>query len=171
MEQDREAREADRASREQDKAPLDLLRAQLAQQQNGRLTPGTTVNQRFAPPQHHATPQPSANHMAAHSPGAISHPPPSPHIQQPNGTGHGYANATFSPTAHVQPVSTPGAMGPPPHLNAPKPAVPVKSYQYEMDDSLAGTGINLDEEEQYMNDLESLREFRLVKVTKKEHNR
>lgn len=93
--------------------------------------------------------------MAAHSPGAISHPPPSPHIQQPNGTGHGYANATFSPTAHVQPVSTPGAMGPPPHLNAPKPAVPVKSYQYEMDDSLAGTGINLDEEEQYMNDYET----------------
>ncbi|ETS79565.1 hypothetical protein PFICI_09418 [Pestalotiopsis fici W106-1] len=131
--------------------------SQMAPQQNGRLTPGTTVNQRFAPPQqqHHATPQPNANHMVAHSPSAMNHPPQSPHVQQPNGTAHGYANTTFSPTGQVQPVSTPGAMGPPPHLNAPKPAVPVKSYQYEMDDSLAGTGINLDEEEQYMNDYET----------------
>ncbi|KAI4592754.1 hypothetical protein KJ359_010514 [Pestalotiopsis sp. 9143b] len=130
----------------------------MAPQQNGRLTPGNTANQRFAPPQqqHHTPAQAGANHMAAHSPGGISHQPPSPQVvQQPNGTTHAYANATFSPAAHVQPVSTPGAMGPPPHLNAPKPVVPVKSYQYEMDDSLAGTGINLDEEEQYMNDYET----------------
>lgn len=46
-------------------------------------------------------------------------------------------------------------MGPPPYQNALKLALPVKSYQYEMDDSLAGTGINLDEEEQYMNDYET----------------
>lgn len=52
-------------------------------------------------------------------------------------------------------MPTTGTMGPPPHQNALKIVPPVKSYQYEMDDSLAGTGINLDEEEQYMNDYET----------------
>ncbi|KAK9772288.1 putative Transcription initiation factor TFIID subunit 4 [Seiridium cardinale] len=135
--------------------------SQAAQQQNGRLTPGSAVNQRFAPPQQHhapthATTIQTTNHIAAQSPNTPVHPSASPHItQMPNGAALGYSNATFSPAAHAQPLGTTGTMGPPPHLNALKQVAPVKSYQYEMDDSLAGTGINLDEEEQYMNDYET----------------
>lgn len=55
-------------------------------------------------------------------------------------------------------------MGPPPTNSfeaasrhqpmAAKPA-PAKQFAYDMDDTLAGTGINLDEEEQFMNDYET----------------
>jgi hypothetical protein len=72
-----------------------------------------------------------------------------------------YSNGTF---AHIPPHMGPGTMGPP------APAYPMneltrqgtlkqpsaKSYTYDMDDTLAGTGINLEEEEQFMNEAAGL---------------
>jgi hypothetical protein len=118
-------------------------------QPNGRLTPGSAT-QRFAPPQpspspapttHHPAPTQAPNTPAAHSPQVVS-----PSTQ----ATHGYSNAVFAPPAGA----SPGPMAPPPST-ALKPAVPAKTYAYEMDDTLAGTGINLDEEEQFMNDYET----------------
>lgn len=75
----------------------------------------------------------------------------SPQVVSPaTQTPHNYATSTFSP----QPTASPGPMAPPPST-LPKAAVPAKTYAYEMDDTLAGTGINLDEEEQFMNDYET----------------
>lgn len=55
-----------------------------------------------------------------------------------------YTNATMAPIA-----PPPGAMGPPS-----KPAErPVREYEYDVSDSLAGTGIDLRAEEQYLADL------------------
>ncbi|KAI5462251.1 hypothetical protein BGZ63DRAFT_355560 [Mariannaea sp. PMI_226] len=64
-----------------------------------------------------------------------------------------YTTTTMSPalTPALAPVQGPGAMGPPQ-----RPAErPTKDYEYDVTDSLAGTGIDLRAEEQYMNDLYS----------------
>ncbi|KAK4188795.1 hypothetical protein QBC35DRAFT_381714 [Podospora australis] len=58
-----------------------------------------------------------------------------------------YTNATMTPIAPPPPVSTPGAMLPPS-----KP-VSTKEYDYDVSDSLAGTGIDLRAEEQYLAEL------------------
>jgi hypothetical protein len=64
-----------------------------------------------------------------------------------------YTNATMAPlpgTPNHQ-GSTPGVMGPPQ-----RPADrPTKDYEYDVTDSLAGTGIDLRAEEQYMSELYS----------------
>ncbi|KAK5998097.1 hypothetical protein PT974_00469 [Cladobotryum mycophilum] len=63
-----------------------------------------------------------------------------------------YTNATMQPMTHTTPpVQGPGIMGPPQ-----KPAErPTKDYEYDVTDSLAGTGIDLRAEEQYMAELYS----------------
>ncbi|KAH6996809.1 hypothetical protein EDB80DRAFT_134238 [Ilyonectria destructans] len=64
-----------------------------------------------------------------------------------------YTAATMAPThvPAVAPSPGPGVMGPPQ-----RPAErPTKDYEYDVTDSLAGTGIDLRAEEQYMNDLYS----------------
>ncbi|KAK8134298.1 hypothetical protein PG984_006310 [Apiospora sp. TS-2023a] len=86
----------------------------------------------------------------------------SPPSQQPGTPGamqnsqNAYTNATFAT------ATTP--MGPPPATPYTNDAArqapvikqaPAKAFAYDMDDTLAGTGINLDEEEQFMNDFES----------------
>ncbi|KAF4969929.1 hypothetical protein FZEAL_10139 [Fusarium zealandicum] len=77
------------------------------------------------------------------------HPPPMPQ----------YTNATMTPVPMpmpavapvMAPAPGPGVMGPPQ-----RPAErPTKDYEYDVTDSLAGTGIDLRAEEQYMNDLYS----------------
>ena len=64
-------------------------------------------------------------------------------------TPQNYTNATMVPIAH-QPL-TPGVMGPPPARPAPAER-PVREYEYDVSDSLAGTGIDLRVEEQYLAD-------------------
>ncbi|KAF5026105.1 hypothetical protein F66182_1827 [Fusarium sp. NRRL 66182] len=66
-----------------------------------------------------------------------------------------YTNATMTPVpvptpgSAMTPAPSPGVMGPPQ-----RPAErPAKDYEYDVTDSLAGTGIDLRAEEQYMNDL------------------
>ncbi|KAL7762061.1 hypothetical protein ACKLNR_008596 [Fusarium oxysporum f. sp. zingiberi] len=66
-----------------------------------------------------------------------------------------YTNATMTPVPVptpgqlMTPTPGPGVMGPPQ-----RPAErPTKDYEYDVTDSLAGTGIDLRAEEQYMNDL------------------
>ncbi|KAH7321084.1 hypothetical protein B0I35DRAFT_206231 [Stachybotrys elegans] len=66
-----------------------------------------------------------------------------------------YTTATMTPmmSANVPPTQTPGpgVMGPPQ-----RPAErPTKDYEYDVTDSLAGTGIDLRAEEQYMSELYS----------------
>ncbi|KAK8086653.1 hypothetical protein PG994_001627 [Apiospora phragmitis] len=86
----------------------------------------------------------------------------SPPAQQPSTPGamqnpqNSYTNATF--TAATIPMGPPPAT---PYTNDAARQAPVikqapaKAFAYDMDDTLAGTGINLDEEEQFMNDFES----------------
>ncbi|KAK6824814.1 Transcription initiation factor TFIID component TAF4 [Apiospora arundinis] len=81
--------------------------------------------------------------------------------QQPGTPGamqnaqNSYTNATF--TAATTPMGPPPAT---PYTNDAARQAPVikqapaKAFAYDMDDTLAGTGINLDEEEQFMNDFE-----------------
>jgi len=92
------------------------------------------------------------------SPGGLSLPSPqqqqtptvvtpaySPTVLTPSPTT--YATPTYS-TATLAPIggpSTPVIMGPP----SKPPERPAKEYQYEVDDSLAGTGIDLRQEEEY----------------------
>ncbi|KOS20645.1 hypothetical protein ESCO_006851 [Escovopsis weberi] len=77
--------------------------------------------------------------------------PPSP---QSSSTMPQYTNATMQPMPHPAPpvaAQGPVIMGPPQ-----KPAErPTKDYEYDVTDSLAGTGIDLRAEEQYMADLYS----------------
>lgn len=64
-----------------------------------------------------------------------------------------YTNATMAPVpqAMASPAHTPNIMGPPQ-----RPAErPTKDYEYDVTDSLAGTGIDLRAEEQYMSELYS----------------
>lgn len=72
--------------------------------------------------------------------------PQSPSAQTPQ-----YTNAAMVPMSPAPPVQAPGAMGPPQ-----RPAErPTKDYEYDVTDSLAGTGIDLRAEEQYMSDMYS----------------
>ncbi|CAJ2511241.1 Uu.00g068660.m01.CDS01 [Anthostomella pinea] len=118
-------------------------------QQNGRSTPALTM----------PTPTPTAPTPPAHSPRlstpTITHvPPPAP-----------YSTATLAPVG--MPLATPGIgnMGPPTIApssfsmsdaarHAAKPA-PTKTTAYDMDDMLMGTGIDLEEEADYLNNLET----------------
>lgn len=64
-----------------------------------------------------------------------------------------YTNSTMAPMppAAASPAQTPNVMGPPQ-----RPADrPTKDYEYDVTDSLAGTGIDLRAEEQYMSELYS----------------
>lgn len=63
-----------------------------------------------------------------------------------------YTNATMQPVSHATPPPQgPSVMGPPQ-----RPAErPTKDYEYDVTDSLAGTGIDLRAEEQYMSELYS----------------
>ncbi|KAF5246655.1 hypothetical protein FAUST_1217 [Fusarium austroamericanum] len=81
--------------------------------------------------------------------------PPIQQPQQPQTPVPQYTNVTMTPVPLPGPgqlaVPTPGpsVMGPPQ-----RPAErPTKDYEYDVTDSLAGTGIDLRAEEQYMNDL------------------
>ncbi|TDZ25210.1 hypothetical protein Cob_v001541 [Colletotrichum orbiculare MAFF 240422] len=88
-----------------------------------------------------------------------SRPPPTPQVStpQPPAPPLPYNNATFAlgnnsaPGTPVmqQPAPTPGAMGPPSR----PPDRPQKEYEYDVTDSLAGTGIDLRAEEQYLSEL------------------
>ncbi|KID91394.1 proteinrelated to tpa inducible protein [Metarhizium guizhouense ARSEF 977] len=74
--------------------------------------------------------------------------PPPPPISIPQ-----YTNAAMAPMpqAMASPVPLPNVMGPPQ-----RPAErPTKDYEYDVTDSLAGTGIDLRAEEQYMSELYS----------------
>ncbi len=95
--------------------------------QNGHATPGG-----YHPPLQPATAAVSPYlPMASASPTAYNN----------------YSSATFV-TTPVAPPTPGGVMGPPL-----KPAEkPVKEYQYDVDDSLAGTGIDLRQEEQFQAD-------------------
>jgi hypothetical protein len=86
-------------------------------------------------------PQPST--ATQHSPIAPAHTPPvMGNPQTPGGSTQYYSNAMLAPYPQNSPaVATPGTMGPPS-----KPER--KEYQYDVDDALAGTGIDLREEEQ-----------------------
>ncbi|KAL6790081.1 hypothetical protein J3E68DRAFT_96556 [Trichoderma sp. SZMC 28012] len=96
------------------------------------------------------------------TPGHVQTPVPLP---SPIPMPQQYTNATMQPMQPMQPIQqmqqmqqhaapllqTPGIMGPPQ-----KPAErPTKDYEYDVTDSLAGTGIDLRAEEQYMADLYS----------------
>ncbi|KAK8094162.1 hypothetical protein PG997_000847 [Apiospora hydei] len=133
-------------------------------QTNGRSTP--TLSHAPHPPPMHQTPhhqgQPvgqtpnrpvglAASHPAHATPNN-THPINTSVSQEPQNS---YTNATFT-------AATP--MGPPPATPYTNDAArqapvikqaPAKAFAYDMDDTLAGTGINLDEEEQFMNDFES----------------
>ncbi|TWU78613.1 hypothetical protein ED733_004903 [Metarhizium rileyi] len=76
------------------------------------------------------------------------HPTQPPPISTPQ-----YTNAAMAPVAQAMasPVPLPNVMGPPQ-----RPAErPTKDYEYDVTDSLAGTGIDLRAEEQYMSELYS----------------
>jgi hypothetical protein len=72
--------------------------------------------------------------------------------QSPGFVGSPYGNAALAPVAmpgqQAQPA--PGTMGPPPTKPTDRPA---KEMDYDVTDSLAGTGIDIHAEEQYMADL------------------
>ncbi|KAH7021249.1 uncharacterized protein B0I36DRAFT_367677 [Microdochium trichocladiopsis] len=98
-------------------------------------------------------PQPTATTPQPSTPSALLPTPQAP----PNAP---YTNATLMP---IPSPSTPAPMSemPPPPLNASasfsaasQAKAPTKSYAYEMDDMLAGTGINLEEEQELMNEFE-----------------
>ncbi|EGR52086.1 uncharacterized protein TRIREDRAFT_2441 [Trichoderma reesei QM6a] len=107
------------------------------------------------------SPVPAGYHM----PYTNGHPPPPPQglslpaasptvsapVMQPPHPAP-YTNATMQPMAQAAtPLQTPGIMGPPQ-----KPAErPTRDYEYDVTDSLAGTGIDLRAEEQYMSELYS----------------
>ncbi|KAK8038856.1 hypothetical protein PG993_007267 [Apiospora rasikravindrae] len=111
----------------------------------------------------HATPNNTHPINTSVSQGTVGTPtaamsPPAQHPSTPGAMQNpqaSYTNATFTAT-------TP--MGPPPATPYTSDAArqapvikqaPAKAFAYDMDDTLAGTGINLDEEEQFMNDFES----------------
>ncbi|KAJ6439655.1 proteinrelated to tpa inducible protein [Purpureocillium lavendulum] len=76
-----------------------------------------------------------------------------PHGAPPQMAQPQYTNAMMAPIqqAVASPAPTPNVMGPPQ-----RPADrPTKDYEYDVTDSLAGTGIDLRAEEQYMSDLYS----------------
>ena len=80
-------------------------------------------------------------------------PPPIQTQQSPPLSIPNYNNATMAPVAQAiaSPAQTPNVMGPPQ-----RPADrPTKDYEYDVTDSLAGTGIDLRAEEQYMSELYS----------------
>lgn len=62
-----------------------------------------------------------------------------------------YTNATMAPIIPMAPAQAHGTMGPPQR----PPERPTKDYEYDVTDSLAGTGIDLRAEEQYMADMYS----------------
>ncbi|KAF5678904.1 hypothetical protein FHETE_1013 [Fusarium heterosporum] len=128
--------------------------------------PATTGSPAYA--QSPALPQPYATpYTNGHTTPGLNLPdvrpnstPPIQHPQQ-QAPVHQYTNATMTPV----PVPTPGHLmapspgpghGPGPGVMGPpqRPAErPTKDYEYDVTDSLAGTGIDLRAEEQYMNDL------------------
>ncbi|EEU47981.1 uncharacterized protein NECHADRAFT_31052 [Fusarium vanettenii 77-13-4] len=110
-----------------------------------------------------ALPQPYATpYTNGHTTPGLNLPDARPNSTPPIQTPHHppmpqYTNATMTPVPvpAVAPVVAPaqgaGAMGPPQ-----RPAErPTKDYEYDVTDSLAGTGIDLRAEEQYMNELYS----------------
>ncbi|KAF5003557.1 hypothetical protein FDECE_9896 [Fusarium decemcellulare] len=111
-----------------------------------------------------ALPQPySTPYTNGHTTPGLNLPDSRPNSTPPIQTPHHpapmpqYTSATMTPmpTPAVAPVMAPapgpGTMGPPQ-----RPADrPTKDYEYDVTDSLAGTGIDLRAEEQYMNDLYS----------------
>ncbi|KAI1869464.1 hypothetical protein JX265_006554 [Neoarthrinium moseri] len=117
-------------------------------QPNGRVTPGTTASRYSAPPG-----QANVNHATPQAPSPML-PQTSQISQPPTPAAHVYSNATFSPAPQSATTPATGAMGPP-LATAIKPPVQAKTYAYDMDDTLQGTGINLDEEEQLMNEFEA----------------
>ncbi|OLN87328.1 hypothetical protein CCHL11_03599 [Colletotrichum chlorophyti] len=101
---------------------------------NGSTTPTLALPEsRPTPPPQVTTPQPPA-------------PPTLPYTTATLAPAQNQAPAT--PTMH-QPSPTPGAMGPPSR----PPDRPQKEYEYDVTDSLAGTGIDLRAEEQFMAEL------------------
>ncbi|KAF7559120.1 hypothetical protein G7046_g5046 [Stylonectria norvegica] len=106
-------------------------------------------------PQAYSTPYTNGHSTPGlNMPDARPNPPPplQPQHHMPNSMPQ-YTNATMTPvgTPTGGPPQGPGVMGPPQ-----RPAErPTKDYEYDVTDSLAGTGIDLRAEEQYMNDLYS----------------
>ncbi|KAK1983562.1 hypothetical protein LZ30DRAFT_714072 [Colletotrichum cereale] len=100
---------------------------------NGTTTPALALpDTRPTPPPQVSTPQPPA--------------PPT----LPQYTTATLALSTNTPgTPVMQQPSTPGAMGPPSR----PPDRPQKEYEYDVTDSLAGTGIDLRAEEQFLSEL------------------
>jgi len=91
------------------------------------------------PPRLPHVPAPHTLAPPIHSPPVLAGP------STPGAGAYPFSNATLAPFPGPQ---TPSIMGPPS-----KPAErAVKEYRYDVDDSLAGTGINLDQEEQILAD-------------------
>ncbi|KXJ86743.1 hypothetical protein Micbo1qcDRAFT_34310 [Microdochium bolleyi] len=152
------------------KAPGQPVNYATSFARNGSATPVPTPTQTQPPsqaPSQPQTPIPANNGLpmpvvsAGAMPQSIMMPsqPTTPSALLPTPQAP-YTNATLMP---IPSPSTPAPAGemPPPPLNASGsfsaagPAkAPTKSYAYEMDDMLAGTGINLEEEQELMNEFE-----------------
>lgn len=97
-----------------------------------------------------------------HTTPGLNLPEARPNAMSPGTTPHGavqsqapqYTTARMAPLQNA-PAQSPGIMGPPQ-----RPADrPTKDYEYDVTDSLAGTGIDLRAEEQYMSELYSNNAF------------
>ncbi|ORY56923.1 uncharacterized protein BCR38DRAFT_355398 [Pseudomassariella vexata] len=91
----------------------------------------------------------------------------SPHLSQAQSQPNTpYSNANFVPVTAQPTTPAIGTMPPPSAYShnvaqqtQPVNKPPVKSFAYDMDDTLAGTGINLDEEQAFLDDLETKHGF------------
>ncbi|KAK2607344.1 hypothetical protein N8I77_006024 [Diaporthe amygdali] len=84
---------------------------------------------------------PFAHSHLNHPPTPTMSGPPTPVPGTPGTPGASpYVNAGFAPTGNQQPAT--GAMGPPPAKDRPQ-----RTYEYEVTDSLLGTGVDIREEE------------------------
>ncbi|KAJ0302139.1 hypothetical protein COL5a_009976 [Colletotrichum fioriniae] len=103
------------------------------QHTNGNTTPALALPSAPTPPPQVSTPQP----------------PAPPTLPQYTSATSALSNNNSPSTPIMQQPSTPGAMGPPSR----PPDRPQKEYEYDVTDSLAGTGIDLRAEEQFLSEL------------------
>ncbi|KAK4194198.1 hypothetical protein QBC40DRAFT_40115 [Triangularia verruculosa] len=114
---------------------------QQSQQQHGQAqhTQQQVQNQQYQQNQPYQQPMQTQHAQSVQQP---IQPQPTPQVAQQQ-----YTNATMAPIGPPPPASTPGAMLPPS-----KP-VTTKEYEYDVSDALAGTGVDLRAEEQYLAEL------------------
>ncbi|KAI0601777.1 hypothetical protein F4775DRAFT_539163 [Biscogniauxia sp. FL1348] len=118
----------------------------------------------YNPPQQ-TNGRPPSSGMTLTMPSAAPTPTlPSPQPQTPNATQAPYSSATLAPVSAAA-TSAISNMGPPTTTASfsaandaakqPAKSAPSKAVAYDMDDMLVGTGIDLDEEAEIMNNMES----------------